>query len=181
MNEDSLSAFIDGVRAKWSVDSADLLEHCRTALASLTLSPTAEPWLAELLSELPASRELHRDQAEGFMLLAHAEEKGLFRPPHDHGRSWVVYAVQSGELEVRTYRKVPDQDGKPYLVQSNLSVLRPGFAEAYLPGDIHDTRCLSDTALLFRFTAMDLRREDQVERRVTRFVERDGHWTVPGQ
>jgi hypothetical protein len=33
--------------------------------------------------------------------------------------------------------------------------------------------------LLFRFTERDLRHEDQVERKLTRFVERDGHWTVP--
>ncbi len=181
MDEDSLSVFINGVRANWSVGSTDLIEHCRTTLAGLTLASTAEPWLAELLSELPASRELHRGPTEGFMLLAHAEKEGLYRPPHDHGRSWVVYAVQSGELEVGTYRKVLDQDGKPTLIQSNISVLRPGLAAAYLPGDIHDTRCLSGSALLFRFTAMDLRREDQVERRVTRFVERNGRWTVPGQ
>jgi hypothetical protein len=43
----------------------------------------------------------------------------------------------------------------------------------------HDTRCLTDDALVFRFTERDLRHEDQVERRVTRFVERDGGWFAP--
>ena len=47
------------------------------------------------------------------------------------------------------------------------NILRPGEARAYLPGDIHDTRCLSDQALVFRFTERDLKREDQVEGRAT--------------
>ena len=37
----------------------------------------------------------------------------------------------------------------------------------YLPGDIHDTRCVTGPALLFRFTERDLKREDKEERRVT--------------
>jgi hypothetical protein len=93
----------------------------------------------------------------------------------------VVYAVQSGELEVGTYARIEAADGRPRLVRRGSTILRPGEAEAYLPGDIHDTRCLSETALLFRFTERDLRHEDQVERKLTRFVQRDGQWTVPEQ
>ena len=33
-------------------------------------------------------------------------------------------------------------------------------------------------ALLFRFTERDLKKEDQDAHRVTRYVERDGAWTV---
>jgi hypothetical protein len=93
----------------------------------------------------------------------------------------VVYAVQSGELEIGTYGKVAGPDGRPRLVLRDTTVLRAGEARAYLPGDIHDTRCLSETAMLLRFTERDLRHEDQVERQVTRFVEHDGYWTAPGQ
>jgi hypothetical protein len=132
-----------------------------------------------LRAEQPATRELHRDKAHGFMLLAHTENQGLYRPPHDHGRAWVVYGVQSGELEVGNYAKIEGPDGEPRLVEIGRSILRPGQARAYLPGDIHDTRCLSETALLLRFTERDLRHEDQVERKVSRFVQRDGYWTLP--
>ncbi|MNJ05748.1 hypothetical protein D3C73_1672810 [compost metagenome] len=59
--------------------------------------------------------------------------------------------------------------------------VRAGEAQLYLPGDIHDTRCLSDTALLFRFTERDLRTEDREHRRLIRYVERDGDWTVPSR
>src|SRR5687768_6904913 len=113
------------------------------------------------------------------MLLAHNEHEGLYRPPHDHGRAWVVYAVQSGELEIRTYAKVSSLDGEERLVLRDSTIVRPGESRAYLPGDIHDTTCLTSRALLFRFTERDLRHEDQVERKLTRFVERDGYWTLP--
>ena len=48
---------------------------------------------------------------------------------------------------------------------------------AYLPGDIHDTLCVSGSALQFRFTERDLRREDE-EHHLTRYVERNGVWTT---
>ena len=55
--------------------------------------------------------------------------------------------------------------------------MRAGEARIYLPGDIHDTRCLDEPSLLFRFTARDLKSEEEA-RLITRYVERDGAWTV---
>ncbi len=48
----------------------------------------------------------------------------------------------------------------------------------YLPGDIHDTLCITGPNLLFRFTERDLKRENKEEHRVTSYVERNGIWTV---
>jgi hypothetical protein len=79
-----------------------------------------------------------------------------------------------------SYARVQDADGRVRLVKRDATVLSAGQALAYLPGDIHDTRCLAGPALLLRFTDRDLRREDQEERRVTRYVERDGAWTTGG-
>ena len=179
MNRTALDAFAATVRNAWGPISSELVLTCREALADLAGADEHEAWLASLLDEKPASRELYRHPADGFVLLAHTENEGLFRPPHDHGRAWVVYAVQSGALEMRTYAKVGGRNGRGQLVLRDQSVLRPGEARAYLPGDIHDTRCLSETAILFRFTERDLRREDQVDHQVTRFVDRDGIWTAP--
>ena len=178
MAGNSLDAFSAAIRSAWGPISTELVAACREGLERLARAEPSEAWLAALLAERPAARELYRDPAAGFMLLAHNENKGLFRPPHDHGRAWVVYAVQSGSLEIRTYAKALT-GGETRLVLRDTSLLEAGQARAYLPGDIHDTRCLTDTALLLRFTERDLRREDQVERKLTRFVERDGHWTVP--
>ncbi|TFI59747.1 hypothetical protein E2493_02595 [Sphingomonas parva] len=173
--------FISAVQTEWGPISTDLVASCRQLLAELTLADPAEDWLSALRAEQPASRELHRDTSNGFMLLAHTEQRGLYRPPHDHGRAWVVYAVQSGELEVGSYGKVMNEQGAARLVRRGTHVLRPGEARAYLPGDIHDTRCTSETATLFRFTERDLRHEDQVEHKLTRFVERDGGWMEPAR
>lgn len=178
MDGSSLERFIASVRSQWGAISTHLVAHCRAELDRLTGADAAEEWLAGLIAEGPATRELHREPDHGSMLLAHSEQQGLYRPPHDHGRGWVVYAVQSGELEIGTYARVADRRGER-LVRRDSSILRPGEARAYLPGDIHDTRCLTERALLFRFTERDLRREEQVERRVTRFVLRDDEWFAP--
>jgi predicted metal-dependent enzyme (double-stranded beta helix superfamily) len=180
MTPTSLDSFITAARSAWTCDASSKTDICRAALAKLSAASLAEHWLAELHAEMPATRELHRD-SHGFMLLAHAESEGLYRPPHDHGRAWVVYAVQSGQLEVSTYKKVEGPDGRITLAERERSVLQPGEARSYLVGEVHDTRCLSKTALLFRFTERDLRHEDQVEGKVTRFVTEGGRWTSPRQ
>jgi predicted metal-dependent enzyme (double-stranded beta helix superfamily) len=128
--------------------------------------------LARLHEEASESHELYRDPTHGFVLLAHTESPGLYRPPHDHGRGWVIYAVQRGETEMGTYARVPDAQGKVQLVKRDSSVLRPGQARIYLPGDIHDTRCTKGPLLLYRFTSCDLKKEN-----VTRYAQRDGVWT----
>lgn len=179
MTFNSLQRFVATVRADWGPVSTTLVARCRANLDALTASAESEDWLGSLLAERPATRELHREP-DSFMLLAHAEQHGLYRPPHDHGLAWVVYGVQSGALEIGTYVNIEDPRGGR-LVRRETTILRPGHARAYLPGDIHNTRCLTDDALVFRFTERDLKHEDQVERRVTRFVERGDEWFAPVQ
>lgn len=174
---DTLQTFVAGVRDLWGPLTSELVRGCREQLETLAAASPREPWLADLHRTAPAGRELHRDPDHGFVLLAHTETAGLFRPPHDHGRAWVIYAAQQGEIEIRTYGRIDEADGRVRLVQRDSTVLRPGQALAYLPGDIHDTRCLSDTALLFRFTERDLKVEDRVEHRLTRYVDQGGVWT----
>jgi hypothetical protein len=85
--------------------------------------------------------------------------------------------MQKGEIEMGTYARIENRDGRAMLVKRNSTVVRPGQVQVYLPGDIHDTRCLTGPALLFRFTERDLKKEDKEEHRVTRYLERDGVWT----
>lgn len=176
---DTLQTFTSDVRSLWGPLTSQLVAGCRTHLTTLAKAPDEEPWLADLHRTAPKSRELYRDPDHGFMLLAHTESAGLFRPPHDHGHGWVVYALQRGEMAIRTYARVADTGGNIRLVQRDTTTLRAGEALAYLPGDIHDTLCLSDTALLFRFTDRDLKVEDR-EHRLTRYAERDGAWVKAG-
>ena len=178
MTGKALQRFSDAVHAGWGPLTSELVAQCRDQLESLLNAPPSEPWLADLLKNEPTSEELHRDPIHGFVLLAHTEHAGLYRPPHDHGRGWVIYAMQHGEIEMGTYGRIEDPDGQLRLVKRNAALVQPGQVQVYLPGDIHDTRCMSDTALLYRFSERDLRVEDHQEHRVTRYVERGGVWTV---
>lgn len=177
MSQTALERFITRIRATWGPLSTEMVAACRSHLEVLLQAPRTEPWLAALHAEQPASRELYRDPEHGFVLLAHTEPSGLYRRPHDHGRGWVLYGVQSGDVEMGGYARMEEPDGRARLVKRDATLVRPGSAMTYLPGDIHDTLCVAGPALLFRFTARDLAKEDQ-EGRITRFVEHDGVWTI---
>jgi hypothetical protein len=179
METSSLAKFSENIRRIWGPLSSDLVAEARLQMEALLRASPKENWLASLHRAGPASEELVRDTEHGFVLLAHTEYAGLYRPPHDHGRSWVIYGIQNGEIEMGTYARVSDASGNVRLVQRDAIVLRPGQAQAYLPGDIHDTRCLTDSALLFRFTERDLRVEDREHHRVTRYMRQDGLWAPP--
>jgi hypothetical protein len=178
MTRNTFDTSIDGIKTAWGPLSTEVIAGCRTQLENLLQAPATEEWLATLRREGPANKELYRDPERGFVLLAHTEYAGLYRPPHDHGRGWVIYAIQQGEVEMGTYARVEEDDGRVRLVKRDSTLVRPGQVQVYLPGDIHDTRCVSGPALLFRFTERDLKKEDQEAHRVTRYVERDGVWTV---
>lgn len=177
MAKNTLDEAMASLSNAWGPLNSELVEASRLQIEALAKASTDEPWLAALHRDQPASRELYRDPTHGFVLLAHVEPTGLYRPPHDHGRSWVIYAVQQGESEMGTYGRVEEADGNVRLVKRNATLVKSGQAQVYLPGDIHDTLCMSGPALLFRFTERDLKNEDLVEHRVTRYVERDGVWT----
>jgi hypothetical protein len=179
MAKNSLEKFIEEVKQIWGPLTSDVVAGCRQQLEEFVKAPAMEGWLAALHREAPAYNELYRDPTHGFVLLAHTEHAGLYRPPHDHGRGWVIYAIQQGEIEMGTFARIENPDGSVNLVKRNSTLVRPGQVQVYLPGDIHDTRCISGPALLFRFTERDLKKEDQEEHRVTRYVKRDGVWT-PG-
>lgn len=178
MPNTALATFIEDVRAAWGPLTSALVADCRGHLERLVQAPPAEAWLAALHRDRPVNAELYRDPDHGFVLQAHTEQAGLYRPPHDHGRGWVIYAIQRGVIEMGTYARVEDAEGRVRLVKRDSTLVRPGQVKVFLPGDIHDTRCLAGPALLFRFTERDLKKEDREERRVTRYVDQDGVWTV---
>jgi hypothetical protein len=178
MAKNSLEKSLEGIKSVWGPLSTEVVAGCRQYLEDLLQAPAADEWLAALHRETPAYEELYRDSKHGFVLLAHTEDAGLYRPPHDHGRAWVIYAIQQGEIEMGTYARVEDPDGKLQLVKRDATLVRPGQIKVFLPGDIHDTRCIAGPALLFRFTERDLKKEDKEEHRVTRYVQREGVWTL---
>jgi len=175
----ALETFARAVSRDWRPISTELIDAVRHHLERLLQAPTTEGWLEALHRNASPSQELYRDPTQGFVLLAHTEPTGLYRPPHDHGRSWVIYGVQQGESVMTTYARVTNPDGTVRLVRRESTTVRPGQVQVYLPGDIHDTRCTSGPALIYRFTERDLKKEDNREHRITRYVERDGAWVAP--
>jgi hypothetical protein len=148
----NIETFIETVRNAWGPLSTESIASCQHALEALARS------------DLHVTEgELHRDPQLGFLLLAHTETEGRYRAPHDHGRGWVVYAVVRGEMEMGTYANI---DGE--LVRREVTRVRAGESRVYLPGDIHDTRCISSEVLMLRLTSCDLKIEDR-EGRITRY------------
>jgi hypothetical protein len=178
MSKNSVETFIQGVRLAWGPLTSELVTVCCACIEALAKAPATEAWLAELQRDRPESRELYRDPGHGFLLLVHAEPLGRYWSPHDHGRGWVIYAVQQGESEVGTYARVQDPNGRVRLVRREVYRLRPGERRVFLPGDIHDIRCTAGPVLYYRFTDRDLRQEEREGHPMTRYVERDGVWTV---
>lgn len=176
---DTLATSMQAISAAWGPMNHSLLDLARREVEALAKASPEEPWLASLHRDQPSNRELYRDPRHGFVLLAHFEPPALYRPPHDHGRSWVVYAVQNGEIEIGTYDRIPAADGTEHLAHRQAHLLRPGCASVYRPGDVHDTLCVAGPALLFRFTERDLKHEDLSEHCITRFKERNGVWSAP--
>jgi predicted metal-dependent enzyme (double-stranded beta helix superfamily) len=163
MKNSSLDNFIAEVTKAWGTFNSKTVADCTRLVESLARSSANEAWAAEL-RERPQEKELYRDPERGFVLMAHTAQKGQYRPPHDHGTGWVIYAVQSGEMEMSTYRRAVTPRGELHLVRRETYRLLPGDCKTYLPEDIHETLCLSEDAILLRFTSCDLKEEERAGR-----------------
>lgn len=160
MTTDPLIQFAEALQSTWGELDSGLVAHARHAVTRLLAASSTARWLSTVHAEGAESLELHRDALHGFLLLAHTEQAGQYRPPHDHGRGWVIYAVERGEMEMSTYRRVHDLRGVARLVKREEFTLRPGDVRVFLPGDIHDTRCTKGPLTLLRFTSRDLKKEE---------------------
>ena len=170
MAQDALQEFVQDARQSWSGLNSDTVIRLRQALETLVANCAEDAWLKAIHEEKPATVKLYEDETCGFMLLAHVERRGMYRPPHDHGAGWVFYILQHGEIRMGTYRQHTDRHGRTALVTRGDTVKRPGECSVYLPGDIHDTQCMSDYIVQFRLTSWDLAKE-KAEGRMTVFAQ----------
>lgn len=164
MKQDSLAQFIKNIREAWGPLNSDFLARSQSLLEKLAKAPNSEPWLSALQGDLSESHELYRDQEHGFLLLAHTENEGLYRLPHDHGSGWVIYSVQRGEMEMGTYGRIAKENGELEIVRRDSYRVQQGESRVYLPGDIHDTKCISKSVLMIRLTSVDLKEEKRAGR-----------------
>ncbi|MBV1692590.1 hypothetical protein KRR38_34410 [Novosphingobium sp. G106] len=175
MTKTSLEVCVAAISRDWKSVGAQVIANCCRHMAVLSETDSTETWLAEINRANPASQELYRDPDNGFVLQTHVEQQGVYRSPHDYGRSWVIYAVQHGEVEMGTYARIGGPGRGSQLVKRSSTVLQPSMAHIYLPGDIHDTLCLQGPAVLFRFTERDLKDEASAGL-MTRYALRNGMW-----
>ncbi len=165
----SLENFIDEIKLRWSGLNTQTTTSVRHLLMQLAKTSREEDWLKELHCEKPSAKLLYQDPEHGFMLLAHSENKGNYRSPHNHGAGWVFYAVLSGEIEMTTYKQVTTPNGITHLVSRGSEIMKVGDCKIFLPGDIHDTRCLTENFLQFRLTSSDFKAEIKSDRMI-RFI-----------
>lgn len=168
MQNTALENFITQVKTAWYGLNTETVGSVRQLLINLTKAAADDAWLQQILQQKPAAQELYRDAEHGFILLAHTEEKGTYRQPHNHGAGWVFYAVLSGEMAMNTYQQVTKVNGETHLVSRGTDVMQAGQCRVFLPGDIHDTKCLSEGFVQLRLTSTDFQKEMQ-EGRLVRF------------
>lgn len=155
---------VSELQSSWESLSMESIDKVKTTIKALATDPEFQKLLQLKNQELDHGLELHRDQTFGFVLLAYSEGKGSYRVPHDHGNAWVVYAVVSGQVEMGNYFKSVPPNGYLQLIQKSHENLNSGDTRIYYPGEIHDTRCVSDTAVILRLTSLDLREEERAGR-----------------
>lgn len=163
-----IDRFISAIKENWGPLSSEVVAGTDLLLAELAMVLITDESLDEIFRNPEASRELFRDPKHGFVLTAYSEREGRYRIPHDHGSGWVVYAVVKGEMKMETYSRAISQRGVLELVRRDSSLVLPGDSKVYLPGDIHDTLCVSSSALILRFTSCDLKKEE-LEGRMIRY------------
>ena len=163
-----INTFIAVLKDSWITQSLDTLFKTKSLLEELVKDKVVLSSLQEKSTSLLNGSELYKDEKDGYILFAYSEQLGKYRLPHNHGNAWVVYAVVSGCVEMGNYINLVDTHNQSKLVLKNSEKLTAGDCRIYYPGEIHDTRTISETSIILRFTSSDLKVEER-EGRMLRF------------
>ena len=111
-----------------------------------------ETFLADFGLPIPNEYQtclLYQDPRRGWIVTASTSRDGLYRPPHDHGSTWAVYGVYSGEIQMNRYRRVDDGRTEGYAELETVAefVARPGMVDPIVPGGIHELRYFGDAGI----------------------------------
>ena len=150
----TMETFVEDVRQIFatSKDPRTQAQEVARHMKELLSSPG---WLEEKLN-LPAEGgfgrvELHHDKEfghpeGGFLLMCGVQRPGQDNLPHDHGTTWVVYGVYQGAIEQTKWRwDYPETDRTAPEIKPVASwVQGDGEVAFFLPGEIHNTRCVAD-------------------------------------
>jgi hypothetical protein len=67
-------------------------------------------------------------------------------------------------MEMGSYFNAARSNGSDQLVLKGKEKLIAGDTRIYFPGEIHDTRCMSENAEILRLTSLDLQDEERAGR-----------------
>jgi predicted metal-dependent enzyme (double-stranded beta helix superfamily) len=108
---------------------------------------------------------LYEDQALGFQILAHINDKARVSPPHDHGASWAIYGQATHHTDMIEWERVDDGSdtgtGTAKLQPTKKYRLTPGHAGIYQDGKIHSID-YPDHARFIRVTGTNLDKINRV-------------------
>jgi len=85
---------------------------------------------------------LYEDPELGFCICGHVYETAAHGGPHDHGTSWAIYGLATGDTEMTDWRIVRKGEGdEPTLVEpARTYVLKPGDSHFYDVGVVHSPK-----------------------------------------
>ena len=85
---------------------------------------------------------LYEDPELGFCICGHVYETAAHGVPHDHGPSWAIYGLATGDTEMTDWRIVKKGEGdEPSLVEPTKTyVLKPGDSHFYDVGVVHSPK-----------------------------------------
>jgi len=89
---------------------------------------------------------LYKDLERGFIVTASTSRDQLYRPPHDHGPTWAVYGVYTGEIRMNRYKRVDDRRAEGYAELDQVAdfTAQGGMVDAIVAGGIHELRYSGD-------------------------------------
>lgn len=93
---------------------------------------------------------LYEDPELGFCVCGHVYNVPASGMPHDHGSTWAIYGLASGNTEMTDWRIVkPGTGDEPALVEAARTyVLKPGDCHVYEVGAVHSPKWVGETKLL---------------------------------
>ncbi len=85
---------------------------------------------------------LYEDPELGFCVCGHVYENAAHGAPHDHGSSWAIYGLATGDTEMTDWRIVKKGEGDaPTLVEpAKTYVMKPGDSHFYDVGVVHSPK-----------------------------------------
>ncbi|WP_374449599.1 hypothetical protein [Stella sp.] len=136
---DALKTFCEASRAALRGDPGPGgREQVRRMVETLVSDPAfVAAWLG---ADAPTGkRTLYQDPELGFVVLGYKQDKPHRSPPHDHGKSWAIYAQADAFTDMTLYRRTDGGEGAgPARIEvARTYRLEPGHAGLYDGPEIH--------------------------------------------